>query len=46
MAQWVKDLVLSLLWHRSRNFCMPQVWAKIKIKTWSSHCGTVVNESD
>ena len=39
-AQWVKDLVLSLLWLKSLlrhgfepwpgNFCMPQAWPKKK----------------
>ena len=38
MAQWVKDMVLSLLWLKSKlwqgfdpwrgNFYMPQVWPK------------------
>ena len=36
MAQQVKDLTLSLLWHRfsslPRNFHMPQVWQKKKKK--------------
>ena len=34
MAQWVKDLILSLLWYKSdpwpRNFCLRQVWPKKK----------------
>ena len=32
MAQWVKDPVLSLLWHGfdpwPGNFCMPWAWPK------------------
>ena len=36
LAQWVKDLVLSLLWFRfdpwPRNFCTLQAWLKNKNK--------------
>ena len=39
MAQWVKDLVLSLLWLEFSpwpgNFCMPQVQPK---KRYLKHC--------
>ena len=42
MAQWVKDLVLTLLWCRfdpwSGYFCMLQAWKKIKIKK-KKRCG-------
>ena len=34
-SQWVKDLVLSLLWHGfdpwPGKFCMPQSWRKSKL---------------
>ena len=45
MAQWVKDLLLSLLWCGfnpwPRNFHMPQAQSKKK-KESSSHCGSAV----
>ena len=43
VAQWVKDLAFSMLWHGfypwPRNFCMLRIWPK-KIQLVSSLCGT------